>query len=141
MGTSQQHKNDEIFNKTFTVPANSVSNDWELVCSLQGPVFAANTFGAKLYNKFGQNSYGRFVKATATVKYVVTNQFNVTAQTQEETATVTGEVYFTTVLTSKIEVDPVWNGLHDGIIADYRKDGRSDEPSEKQYFAWQADLL
>lgn len=133
MGTSQLYKNDEIFNSTFTIAPRTKSTRWELVSAITGPIFATNTFGAKLYSQFGQASIYRFVRATATIRYVVTNNLNVTAQTAEETKEVVGEVYFVPFLTTKVEQDPVWMGENNDIIQEYRNNGPSTEPSELQY--------
>lgn len=133
MGTAQGYQNDVIFNSTFTIPANGKSQRWELVSSLIGPVFHKNTFGSKLKAQFGLKSIYRFVRAVATVRYVVTNNFNVTAQTAEEVKEVVGEVYFVPFLTTIVEKDPIWKGENDDIIQQYRNDGPSTEPSQSQY--------
>lgn len=125
MNTAQKAKNDVLYgNARFVIPANSESNVWELVASNANFLFDNNTFGAKLWAMYGGSSIERFVPATATVRYVVTNNANITAQTKEEVIDVQGEVYFVNFLTAMLTNDPIWTGKHDKIIKAYRDTGR-----------------
>lgn len=126
MNTAQKAKNDVLYsNSRFVIPANSESNVWELVSSNANYLFDNNSFGAKLWSMYGGSSIERFVPATATVRYVVTNNANITAQTKEEVIDVQGEVYFVNFLTTMLTDDPILTGKHDKIIKAYRDTGRT----------------
>ncbi len=126
MGTSQKKHNDNIYGSgKFIIPANSKSNVWELVSENANYLFDNSTFGAKLWSEYGGDSINRFRPATATIRYVVTNNSNITAQTKEEVREVKGEVYFVDFLTVQLVEDPIWKGKHDKIIKAYRDTGRT----------------
>lgn len=126
LNTAQKNKNDKLYgNARYVIEPQTQSTQWELVAENANYIFDNNTFGAKLWAQYGGSSIYRFVPAKATVRYVVTNNANITAQTKEEVIDVQGEVYFVPFLTDMLTNDPIWNGKHDKIIKAYRDTGRT----------------
>lgn len=126
LNTAQKNKNDKLYgNARYVIEPQTQSTQWELVAENANYIFDNNTFGAKLWAQYGGDSINRFVPAKATVRYVVTNNANITAQTKEEVIDIQGEVYFATFLTAQLVKDPIWNGKHDKIIKAYRDTGRT----------------
>lgn len=126
LNTAQKNKNDKLFgNARYVIGPQTQSTQWELVAENANYIFDKNTFGAKLWAQYGRDSINRFFPAKATVRYVVTNNANITAQTKEEVIDVQGEVYFVPLLTALLTNDPIWTGKHDKIIKAYRDTGRT----------------